>query len=235
MSMLTDVRTKLLALPAEKKRANRVNSATHYRNLLRGHAARLSKAIAAQSLVPAVFNSADLGKSTEQSKKAAHTAARLHKNLAGDMDLITAEKISKAVTTLGTYAETAERAGLNEWQKCVKTVLGQYEQLVQALAEIDPALGVAPTRILNRLRDRLNRPPVDDTDALALRDDLTRLAESITNTGLAGAVGKFVIAALDNGADLRLIDQPEVRAFLDKDDRWKLFSIHFRAMVRRNS
>jgi hypothetical protein len=229
---LNEIKSKLEALPEERKKAARINSVRHYHKLVEAHADTLSRAVTSRRLVPQVFKGADLAKADEQIDKAGRAAARLHRSLTADMAKITADSVTKLMTTLGTHIEAAERACSTEWRRQVDAITGQYRQLVQALMELDRNIGSASHGIIERLVARQSTPPASDADAARLRADAAALAQSINNTGLQGEVGKFVTAALSRGADPRDLDKPAIRQFIEKHDHWDLFAIHFRSVVR---
>jgi hypothetical protein len=232
MLKMTDLKAKLLALPEERKQAKRIANVRHFHEKVLELTAKLERARNQRRLIPQVFAAADLTRVDEQTAKAGRAAAKLHRLLTLDMENITGAAANNGVATLGSHVESAEKSCLGEWKKQVEAKVRDYGQLVTALAEIDPDIGMKSRQVIDRLAARAPKPPANDNDAKALLADTVALARSIETMGLEGEVGAFVVGALGKGVHPSELEKPEIRKFLDKSNRWDLFTVKFRSAVQ---
>lgn len=230
---LQELRGRIEVLPERRRRAERVGKLRRYLEIVEGIVTSLAESNAVHERIRGVFPTVDharLRKSVDQARVSARRImGRIapDPNAGPDLDALERKELDAGITVLRDAAQSAARAVREEWSEETNRVLVRFRKLVDA-ANTRLTGSEQLTNALGRFEREAQAAPRGPAEVTRVRENIEALSAAVRRLDLEGVAGTFLIQVADSVGDPRLLNEPEVRAFLDKHDLWGTLSVVFR-------
>jgi hypothetical protein len=228
MTRLQSLQVDLRSIPSKRQRAELVGKLITYADKVSNAAETLKQTVAAERYATNVFPDLAPGSVTENRRKAQRLANRLERRLTDDIAKIRQSSTDSDVSSLVDHARLANQSVQNRWRSHLSGKLQGYQTLLDAARQAGLARGQDIGTALTLLRQRVDAPPADERDAQTIIAALEQLTESISELGLEGEAGGFIVAASRGEGDAQALSKPEIRDFIDRHDLWRFLRVTFR-------
>jgi hypothetical protein len=225
---LGELHRRLREIPAKRARSRLVSTLGQYGGKVAEARQRLEGSALAERNASRVFPELPAGTATESRRKAARTAERLARVLRERIDAVSDAATEKDIVDLGTYARNAEQNVRDRWARRLEDTVRRYETLVGAAEAAGLERGRTLSDRLRDLRSHAAAPPSSAETADRLLRTVEGLVLLVGDLGLEGPAGVFLVDAARGAGDPRALRDPEVQAFVERHDLWRLLAVKFR-------
>jgi hypothetical protein len=225
---LQKLRADLQSIPSKRKRAVLVERLTVYADKVSEVVQTFEQSVAEEHYALSVFPELSSGSVAENRGKAKGVATRVERRLRKDIGSVEQSRTETEITNLGEYADRASKSVRNRWETHLGAKIQGYETLLTAAKQAGLVRVQQVASALAFLQQRIKSPPLNGDEADTIRGSLDQLTESISQLGLEGEAGDFVVAASQGGAAAEDLLTPEVREFIDRHDLWRFLRVTFR-------
>ena len=225
MSKWLELKGKIESIPDKERRKDLVGKLAHYS--LRTAEARdsLAQSFQSQRCSQSVFPDSNFQRSAEQSRKAASAARALQKKLVKQIEAIKEHALEKQFRDIDEYAKAAQKNLREQWKNLLDRKIADFGNLVKAASGANLAGSKSLTETLSRLRTQTENPPHNDEAAKRIMIDLESLENSVGTLGLKGRAGEFLMAAAMGQGDPKDLGNPEIVAFIERNNLWGLLTV----------
>jgi len=219
------LRRRVEALPGKKQHANLVTALRSHGNSVTEARNTLSLAVDTARHVVVVVGDT-IPKLIEARKRALSIARRLRKNLSAKIEAVADAKTEEAVIELKERARAAAKSVQEAWRTGLDSSMGGYRQIIEVASNANLSGARALLIKLDALASA--EPPIDARGAEDVLARLSALRDAVGTLGLEGTVGRFLAAAVNNGAGAKELLTPEVQAFLTAHNLWGRLAVTLR-------
>lgn len=218
----------LEAIPQKRQRTNLLGSLSQYGKHAAAAESVLRANADAERLSRQVFPDLATAPAAESRRRASRLAGRLAKRLRERIDAVQDRATDEDFASLAEHVRSADKALRDRWSRQLEDRLKGYGALVKA-AEAAKLSGsrVLATQ-LTMLQGHAGAPPRTPELAEQIRKALDGLTGMVAQLGLEGAPGRFLMDAAAGRGDARALRDPEVQAFVERHDLWRLLVVTFR-------
>lgn len=218
---LKTLRAQIEALPVQQARASIVERLKRFVDRATAAQERLVTAGTGEAVVTRVFVESEapdgLPKVRDATSRAARAAKRLNRTLSARIEDVERTKSEKDLEDLYESAEAARGHARDAWKE-------HFERRVSALkplAEVALAAGLhSASDLVQRLNALGRTPPATLGAADGVRAEFEAIGTAVAALGMEGEAWKFASAAVKGQAPARALENPEVRAFVDRHQLW---------------
>lgn len=228
MSKWLELKQKIETIPEKEGRKNLVGKLALYGSKTAEARDSLARSAQAQRCAQSVFPEGGFQRSEKQLSEAVSAARTLHKKLVKQIEAVEKDASEKQFLAIDEYAKAARNSLKDQWSNLLGRKIADFENLVKVASEADLAGSKSLTEILSRLRAQAANPPNNGEAAKRIAVDLESLKNSVSTLGLEGRVGKFLIAAAEGRGNPKDLGDPEIVAFIDRNNLWNLLSVKLR-------
>ena len=225
MNRLQDLRCNILAIPDKRKRSDFVGRLRQYSKMVQNARIDLEKTICGQKHIAHVFFDADLSGSSNRTLKAISTARNLANKVTKDLEAITRRSTENSVANIISLAESSLNELKIQWKKLVLGRSRTYQNLVEAAKEANLEGSMRLKNMLSSIEEKAANLPLTLDQAERIKQQLSDLVKSISELGLEGEVGDFLIRAAEGSADPKELYKPAVKEFIERHDLWRLLRV----------
>lgn len=225
MINLQKLKKKILDIPEKRKRSDFVGTLRQYQEKVQKSRVKLERAINGQRMATFVFHEADLAESIGKALKASATAKKLAEKIRNDSEHVQGKGADKSVTLIWEYAETSLNELKSQWKKLVRGKTRTFQALVEAAKEANLEGNQRLRMLLSFIEEKATTPPTTEGQAEAIKRQIEELSQSISEIGLEGEVGDFLIRATDGIANPQSLFKPEVKDFIERHGLWNLLKV----------
>jgi hypothetical protein len=163
-----------------------------------------------------------------RARQAGRTAGRLLKKLKTETDSVSEPTMDSGFAGLGAQSVSALDQCKSVWTRLIDNKLTGRTALADVVAQIPPLKqkGEQMQQTVRELRNAASQLPAKEKEAQRVSDLITKFDALMKTVGLNDEVGNFLkeVAGQD-GATLKAIESPKVRAFLDEHKLRGVFRI----------
>jgi hypothetical protein len=225
MTRLQGLRANILAIPDKRMRSDFVGTLRQYCEKVQKSRAMLENAVHGQKQAVYVFHDADVSESNTKASKAISAAKNLAEKIGKDFTLVQGKGTDKSVVTISDLAEASLNELKSQWRKLVLGRTRTFQTLVQAAKEANLEGSEMLRILLSSIEGKATIPPTTFEQAEEIKRQLDDLSKSISDIGLEGEVGAFLISAAKGTADPQALYKPAVKEFIERHDLWRLLRV----------
>ena len=225
---LGKLHARLLQIPAKRERSKLLHRLELYTGKVAESRQRLEASTGAEENAARVFPDLPAGTSPDSRRKAASSAARLAKQFRERIEAVREPETEADIVALGTFAKNAEQNVRDRWARRLEDTIKRYEALVSAAQAAGLERGRALAGRLQGLRDQVGVLPETREAADRVRQTVDGLVGLVSELGLEGKPGAFLVEAARGAGDPKALCDSEVQAFVDRHGLWKLLVVKFR-------
>jgi hypothetical protein len=170
-----------------------------------------------------VFGETHFRKLRQQRSGCSSNARQLRDSLTTDLKAATTHKAQDVLASISKSSASVREGLVQTWGVLIQEEYNQYEAVVSWVSRVkkDDKVKVRLTRIVSQ------KTKIPGTRAVAeqLNKDIEFVRGSLKNMGLEGKVKEFVEKALVGEAQADLLQNPEVKRFIDGTDLWKFLKV----------
>lgn len=226
LSPLSLLRERVLRFPARHEEVKRIDNLRQVEQLVAGLRDQVRKVRGQREHLIVVFGDADTSSSDRALQSVEVKAAALERVLTSGPQAWETDA-QQAVRELRRAVEAASAAVQREWAAEVGHVTNKYERLANALRHAGLAGGSTIASALDRVR-KLSEPPSSRSAAARAAEDIGSVPPTIARLGISGAIGEFLVAALEGNGTARALRDPSVQEFLDENKLWDMLRVSIR-------
>lgn len=225
MTQLKGLRANILTIPDKRIRSDFVGTLRQYCEKVQKSRAILEKAVHGQKQALYVFHDADMSESNTRASKAITTAKNLAEKIGKGFTLVQQKGTDKSVVTISDHAEASLNELKSQWKKLVLGKTRTFQTLVEAAKEANIEGSQRLRTLLSSIEEKATTPPTTFEGAEAIRRQLDDLSKSISDIGLEGEVGAFLISAAKGTADPQALYKSAVKEFIERHGLWRLLRV----------
>jgi hypothetical protein len=216
------------AIPQKRQNTNLLGTLAQYGSNASTSEAVLTVTADAERFAVQVFPDLATAPVAESRRRASRLAGKLAKRLRERIDAVQDRATDEDFAQLGVQARSADKTLGERWSRQLEDRLKGYGALVQAAkaAKLSESWGLATQ--LTILQGHAGAPPRTPGQAERIREALDGLTGMVAQLGLEGAPGRFLMDAAAGRGDARALRDPEVQAFVERHDLWRLLVVTFR-------
>lgn len=216
---LIDLKQRLEMLPARKRIGDQ--GARFSTFLERAQKARKSatEAVEAAQFAKQALAEFDEKEVLSRARQAGRAARRLHKKLSDNTDAVSEANMDTGFAGLVSQSTSALDQCKWVWTRLIESKLLGRAALADVVAQIAPLKpkGEKMQQTVGKLRNAAPRLPSKAKDAQSASDLIAEFDALMITVGLNDEVGDFLReVAGPNGATVKSLESPKVRAFLDE-------------------
>lgn len=225
MNDLQRLKVDILSIPDKRKRSDFVGTLRQYSEKVQKARANLENVVQGQKHVEHVFPENGLSDCVSKASKAISTAKNLITKLTRNPNVIQAKATDTAIANIGSLADSSINDLRTQWKKLLIGKLRTFLSIVEAAEEAKLQGSSKLRNLLDSLKERANTPPFSCEQAEEVKRQLEDLVNSISDIGLEGEVGDFLINAANGSADPRTLFDPVVKDFVERHNLWHLLRV----------
>lgn len=228
MSKWLELKQKIESIPEKERRKNLVGKLARYSSKTAEAHDSLVQSAQAQLFAQSVFPEEGFQRSAKQLSEAVSAARTLHKRLVKQIEAVETTASDKQFLAIDECAKAVRNNLKERWGNLLSRKITDFENLVKAASEAQLAGSKNLTETLSCLRDQRANLPNNDDAAKRIAADIEILKNSVSTLGLEGHVGAFLIAAAEGRGNPKALGDPEIVAFIDRNNLWNLLSVKLR-------
>jgi hypothetical protein len=225
---LQRLRAGLDAIPQKRRRRSLLDRLKRYHELAGKAEALVRDTAGAEQCSLAVFPDLVTTLPAESRRKAARAAARLAARLRASIEAVQDDASDQDVIALGEAGKAADRALRDRWSRALDERLKGYGALARAAESAKLSRSQIMATQLTVLKTQASSPPLTVETAEKIAAALAGLAGLVSQLGLEGAAGEFLIAAANHQGDARALRDPAVLEFVERHELWPLLVVSLR-------
>jgi len=223
MSKLTELKTKLEAIPQKQSRKDLVGKLERYGALSETASATLAKCREEQTYARQVFIDESFQRTSEQIRSAIGYAKRLHAKLGDKIEAV--DTSDSQFSSLSDAAKTATTSLKTRWSDLLTKKIEEFERVIKAAKDANLKGSRPLEQIILRLRANINAPPQNKQAAERINQDLKSLLTSVQTLGLEGPGGQFLVDAAAGKGRAKDLTNPEIADFIERYKLWNSLNV----------
>lgn len=216
------------AIPQKRQNTNLLGALAQYGSHASTNEALLKATADAERFSLQVFPDLATAPVAESRRRASRLAGKLAKRLRERLGAVQDQTTDEDFAQLGIQARGAEKSLGERWSRQLEDRLKGYGALVKAAAAAELSGSRVLATQLTMLQGHAGTPPKTREQAERIRKALGGLTEMVAQLGLEGAPGRFLMDAAAGRGDARALRDPEVQAFVERHDLWRLLVVTLR-------
>ncbi|MBZ0264125.1 hypothetical protein K8I28_05610 [bacterium] len=229
MPKLDSLKNRLVQLPQIHAERNLLDKFEKYTRSLSLSREKIEDTLEKHKRASKVFPSSEYEvKVFQEIKKAAREAKKLKKNIEENPEVVRNKSTENAVIRINDNAKNSESNCTNIWSKEVDTnitIWNKFARVVQGLATAgSQEFGEA----IRYLQNNTSTFPKSEEEVERLLEARKKLHNGISNLGLEGSFGKFLIKSANRGSPLTDLFDDEIKQKMNEHDLWDSFLVRLK-------
>lgn len=225
MPNLVSLKDKIMSIPSKRKRSDLVGKLRQYSEKMKKADNFLEKAVNGRKQSLYVFPESDFSESAGKVAKASRIAGNILTKLSSDTNVIEKTRTDTFLANIFDLADSSYALLKRQWKDLIQGQVVTFESLVTAAKEAKLEGSIRLESLLLSTKDRAQNPPATLEEAKKIKQELDALVKAVSDLGLEGEGGKFLVNAAAGKGDPQALYIPEVKQFIERFKLWHLLQV----------